>query len=233
MSNKDQQSTTSSPPPQEATPAPVTTAENNNDQSSEQQQTPKAFTRNTKAKQQPQQPQQAQPNAQVNTMQGGEKISNSSGNVAKDNQGNVNVSRGIIGLKSSPSSTTKSYITEGTIADTVNAPSKFRSAEGDVNSLSEQDLQNRISMERSKAGLDKEYQEQLMIKIRTEAQNFSYKPEGKWADAEKYPELQATATESQVQAKEPTVNNEQGEQLLTSDEQIQIINDSNDNIDNH
>jgi hypothetical protein len=127
-----------------------------------------------------------------------------------DNQGNVNVSRGIIGYVSSPAQA--GGVTEGTIADRYNAPSKFPNAEGKVNPLTEEDLQNRIKLERSKAGMDAERQQQLAIKLRTEQQEFKYTPPEEFKDD---PEL--AATPDNLQEGEPNVNQAQGEQLVNLD----------------
>lgn len=137
--------------------------------------------------------------------------------VAKDSQGNVNVSRGIIGLNSG--------LTEGTVADNVNPPSKFPNEEGRINPLTEEDLEKRIELERSKAGMDMERQRQIAIKIRTEIQGEEYKPPDEFKDD---PELGPTP--QTFQEKEPVADQGQGEQILNLDQPELTSNDQQENI---
>lgn len=137
------------------------------------------------------------------------------GTFAKDSQGKVNVSRGIIGLVSNPNAPT---ITEGTVADKVNQPSRFPNADGKINPVTAEDLENRIKLERSRAGMDKDRQEQIVIKARTEAQGFKYSPPEEFKDD---PEL--AATQDNFQQGESTVNENQGEQIIDVDGQSQSV----------
>jgi hypothetical protein len=130
---------------------------------------------------------------------------------AKDKAGNVNVSRGIIGLNSSNSQS----ITEGTVADRINQPSRSLNAEtGRVNPVTAEDLDKRIQLERAKAGFDRGAQEQVAIKARTEAQGFKYTPPEEYKN---HPGLAATEDNLQQEGSEPVVNKEQGEQAIDVD----------------
>jgi hypothetical protein len=129
---------------------------------------------------------------------------------AKDKTGNVNVSRGIIGLNSN--NTQSSSITEGTVADRVNQPSRSPNTEGRVNPVTEEDLDKRIQLERSRGGMDRARQEQIAIKARIEAQGFKYEGHEDFRDD---PEL--APTPDNFQEGEPTANREQGEQVIDVD----------------
>ena len=145
------------------------------------------------------------------------------GTFAKDNEGKVNVSRGIIGLASNPNAAAPT-VTEGTVADKVNQPSRFPNSEGGrVNPVTAEDLDKRIQLERSKAGFDRAEQEQVAIKARTEAQGFKYTPPEEFKNR---PGLEATQDNFfQQQGGEPTANENQGEQVIDVDN-----NPSTDNI---
>ena len=140
-----------------------------------------------------------------------EQQSTEAGTFAKDSEGKVNVSRGIIGLVSNPNAPT---ITEGTVADKVNQPSRFVDENGKVKPLTAEDIDKRIQLERSRGGMDKERQEQIAIKARTEAQGFKYTPSEEFKDD---PEL--AATQDNFQEGEPNVNENQGEQVIDVDGQ--------------
>lgn len=145
------------------------------------------------------------------------------GTFAKDSEGKVNVSRGIIGLASNPNNAAPT-VTEGTVADKVNQPSRFPNSEGRVNPVTAEDLDKRIKLERDRAGMDRERQEQVAIKARTEAQGFKYSPPEEFRDD---PELAATQDNFQQQqgGGEPTANENQGEQVIDVDN-----NPNTDNI---
>ena len=136
---------------------------------------------------------------------------NDDSTLAKDSQGNVNISRGIIGLVSNPNP--QPTVTEGTIADKVNPPSRFLGDDGKVKPVTAEDLDNRIKLERAKAGFDRETQEQIAIKARTEAQGFKYTPPEQFKDN---PAL--AATPDNLQEGEPSVNTNQGEQVINVEE---------------
>jgi hypothetical protein len=121
---------------------------------------------------------------------------------ATDNQGNTNVSRGIIGLVTNPD---PGYITEGTIADKVNPATRFQKS-GKTNPVTEEDLKKRMENERAKAGMDSGIQEQRVIKIRTEMQGFKYTPPEEYKNV---PGLEATP--DFTQEKEPNPDAEQNE----------------------
>lgn len=190
--------------PQQAAPQPVQTQQKDNAtvtlDTTDQQYQDQVL----KGQQQVQKPQGvAPPTPQGDVQQG--TVDPNTDTIAKDNQGNTNVSRGIIGLNFG--------ITEGTVADNVNPPSRFPNAEGRINPLTEQDLQNRIELERSKAGMDLERQRQIAIKIRTEMQNEEYSPPEEFKDD---PEL--APTPKAFQEKEPVADQQQGEQILNLDQ---------------
>lgn len=148
---------------------------------------------------------------------------------ATDKDGNVNVSRGIIGVASN--STNASSVTEGTVADRVNQPSRTITSVGGgqqrVNPVTAEDLDRRIQLERAKAGFDRGAQEQVAIKARTEAQGFKYTPPEEYKD---HPGLAATEDNLQQEGGEPAANQAQGEQVIDVDNTDDQQKRSTDNL---
>jgi hypothetical protein len=162
----------------------------------------------------------ASPTEEENQQQQGKE--EKGGSFAKDSSGNVNVSRGIIGLASSTPHQQGQSVSEGTVADRINRPSRSLNPEtGRVNPVTAEDLDKRIQLERSKAGFDRGAQEQVAIKARTEAQGFKYTPPEEYKN---HPGLEAT--QDSLQEGEPSANQEQGEQVINVD------NDSQKSTDN-
>ena|SRR4249919_1382318 len=125
---------------------------------------------------------------------------------AVDIEGKTNVSRGIIGLVTTSD---PGYITEGTIADKVNPSTRFQKS-GKPNPVTDEDLKKRMEIEREKAGMNSEVQEQRVIKIRTEMQGFKYTPPEHLKDI---PGL--APTPDFTQEKEPNPDASQNESQIT------------------
>ena len=127
---------------------------------------------------------------------------------AVDIEGKTNVSRGIIGLVTTTTSE-PGYITEGTVADKVNPPTRFQKPGSKTNPVTEEDLKKRIDLERAKAGMDSEVQEQRVVKMRTEMQGFKYTPPDHLKDI---PGLDPTP--DFTQEKEPNPDESQNESQI-------------------
>lgn len=136
----------------------------------------------------------------------------------KDNLDKKNLSRGVIGFVNNPKG---GHITEGTIADKVNPPSRSnlgRTANLKGKELTKEEVDKKIKAERESAINKKRIAEEAAKKLRIRQQRFPYTPP---EDLKNIPFLAAESDEPE-EGLDPKdqINEEDGEELI-GEEQIE------------